>query len=56
MPCKIVKPSCVCFVVCLVFCFCCVSCRLELSNCEDYGCCPSVLLLLILGDVSKPEE
>ena len=51
------------YSVCLVFCFCCVICglavlvaALELSNCEDYGCCPSVLLLLILRDVLKPEE
>ena len=50
MPCRIVEPSCVCFVVVMLV------AALELSNCEDYGCCPSVLLLLILRDVLKLEE
>ena len=45
---------CALFVWC--FAFVVLVAAFELSNCEDYGCCPSVLLLLILGDVSKPEE
>ena len=47
---------CVCVLFVWCFAFVVLVAALELSNCEDYGCCPSVLLLLILRDVSEPEE